>query len=284
MIIITISIIEPILFTSFTLGYNREVIIMTDRDSYVSSGWFLDNYDARDSNYGGRDWFFIGNSFGLKESYFHFNLTIIPSDAKILTAKIHFYLYSVEETLDIQACQTSCDWEEYSITWDDKPTHGVNISALKVPANGNYQIDVSEYLTGKEISICLYTLKPHKKCDCQGYTREATKTQDEVPHLLISYEIPNKFDILFNTLLTIILIAIIISTSNLFLIIRKKKKQRKEFEEKEFEEECASSPPQELTTSQHIREVQPREIYCPHCGTKTLSTNQFCRECGSHLI
>ncbi len=134
-------------------GITRDATISTvaEKDSYVSEL-------NPTSNYGGQDWLKAGFGYTKSnelKSYLYFNFTDKPVDWT--KSEIFFDIWSIEQTINLTFCLINESWNEYNITWQNKPQKEEIITNLIVGQSGSYKIDVSEYIEGRNnISICAY--------------------------------------------------------------------------------------------------------------------------------
>ncbi len=93
-----------------------------EADSYVSAG------EPNDS-YGASSYLHVGDYFyGTTESFFRFT---IPDLADIESVVISIYMYSsVDSPLDLAICLIEDDWDEYTLTWNNKPSRGTELETL----------------------------------------------------------------------------------------------------------------------------------------------------------
>lgn len=132
-------------------GSTMTISTIAEKDSYV------DTYSPG-ANFGGVNYLYAGidYSYDLKESYFYFNFSDKPSNYK--KAEISLDIWGVSKTVYLNVCLIEESWDEYTITWMNKPEYGEHITTLLVPSSNIYKIDITNYIEGRNnISICLYT-------------------------------------------------------------------------------------------------------------------------------
>jgi len=118
-----------------------------DKDSYVTTS-------NPTTNYGGADWLIFGYYItDFAEAYLHFNFTDKP--ANFTKAEITIDMYSISATVNLTASIITDSWSETGITWVNKPDHGQVISAFTASTEQVYSIDVTNFITGTGISICI---------------------------------------------------------------------------------------------------------------------------------
>jgi len=249
---------------------------ITDRDAYVDSGWSYDDYADADSNFGGKDWFLVGKTFGVKESYFHFSFSNLPSNVIISKAQVSFYIYAADETMDTRACITDNNWEELEITWNNKPAHKTTITTFKVAARDHYIIDITDFVKDNEITTCLYAPNPPTYGDCQGATKEGALDDDDIPHVIIEYILSSSSSPSIITSL-IVFFGIIGACFFGIIIFYTSKKSRQKREQQPY----STLPPEKQPFYNEKFTVDQTDWrYCPQCGNKVLKTEKFCRKCG----
>jgi len=128
----------------------RYISTIAEKDTYVDTAYAM-------SNYGGVSNLMTGFSiFGdIKESYFYFNFSDKPSS--YIRAEISLEFWGVSQTMNFTICLIEESWDEFSMTWLNKPSKGQIIDNLLVTTSGIYKIDVTSLITGRNnISICVY--------------------------------------------------------------------------------------------------------------------------------
>jgi hypothetical protein len=137
---------------------------VAEKDTYINS-YYPSN------NYGGQNWIIIGDYMGMCEAYFHFNFTDKPTVWK--RAEISVDLYSVSATTQITITLITASWEEYGLTWLNKPAHGQIITQITAAASQIYRFDVSPYIEGRTaLSICINSSTVAQTGYIQGTARE----------------------------------------------------------------------------------------------------------------
>ncbi len=123
---------------------------IAEKDTYVDTA-------NPTSNYGGVNYLVSGFSlFGdIREAYFYFNFSNKPSN--YVRAEISLDFWGVTQTMNFTVCLIEESWNEFSMTWINKPNKGQFIDNILVTSNGIYTIDVSSLIAGHtSISICVY--------------------------------------------------------------------------------------------------------------------------------
>jgi len=129
---------------------DQTISTIAEKDTYVNT------YDAL-SNFGGQDYALGGFYFGgdIVEAYFFFNFSDKPST--YTKAEISLDFWSVSQTMNISICLIEEDWDEYSMTWMDKPSKGAEITSMIITQTDIYTINVTNYIAGRNnLSICVY--------------------------------------------------------------------------------------------------------------------------------
>lgn len=142
----------------------KTVVIEADKDTYVDPG-------NPTSNYGGKDWLIFGDYiWGLNEAYLHFNFSNRPSGWT--KAVISIDCYAVSETFDVAVCLVEAEWDELSLDYTNKPAHGSVIKTITMATDDVYSIDVTDYISGDGISICLKAADATQEGYVQARSRE----------------------------------------------------------------------------------------------------------------
>ena len=121
---------------------------LATKDSYVNSNNGL-------SNYGGQDWIIFGYylTVWLTEVYIEFDISSPPSGWT--KAEIEIDMYSISETSQLTVSLITESWNELTITWMNKPAHVQEITKLTVATEQVYTIDVTNFISGNSLSICI---------------------------------------------------------------------------------------------------------------------------------
>ncbi|MHA1933208.1 MAG: CBM96 family carbohydrate-binding protein, partial [Promethearchaeota archaeon] len=124
---------------------------IADRDAYVQS-------DTPDMNYGNDALLLLFNTGSNRETYIYFNFADKPE--YVAKAEIIIQVIGATDSLEITTFLIEEVWSELGITWNNKPAYGEIISTFTVLPDDdfwhfNYSIDVTRYINGNGISICL---------------------------------------------------------------------------------------------------------------------------------
>jgi len=155
---------------------------IAEKDSSVSSFSSTFNYDKRTNLIFG-----IGY-LERYEVYLYFNFLDKP--VGWTKAEISIYLFSISETFDATVSLINDNWYERHITWENKPEYGEIITTFTVVEKGFYKFDVTDYIKGNGISICLNASNEYQ----EGYAcidfREGYWfwAQQGAPQLIWTYE------------------------------------------------------------------------------------------------
>jgi hypothetical protein len=114
-------------------------------------------------------------------------------------------------------------WGESSITWNNKPFHGEIIKKLNMTEEKTYNINVSDYIEGDGISICINTsassgVKLGTLKSSEGYDSES-----DAPRLIWTYEDSGDDEIIPSYPLIISVPVMILTMVGLLFYIRKKR-------------------------------------------------------------
>jgi len=118
------------------------------KDSYVDSA-------LPTSNYGGQNRLIFGHYYysDPAEAYLSFATSDPPSNWT--KAEIEIHMYYITNATNLTICSTTASWDELTITWLNKPAHGQEITQLTVATEQVYSIDVTNFISGDFISICI---------------------------------------------------------------------------------------------------------------------------------
>jgi len=129
---------------------DQQISTIAEKDTYVNS-------DNALSNFGGQDYALGGFYFGgdIVEAYFFFNFSDKPST--YTKAEISLDFWSVSQTMNISISLIEEEWDEYTMTWINKPSKGAEITSLIITQSDIYAINVTNYIGGRNnLSICVY--------------------------------------------------------------------------------------------------------------------------------
>ena len=153
---------------------------VADKDTYVDS-------DSATSNYGGDDWLIFGNYLtGWREAYVHFSFEDKPDD--FTKAEIAIDCYSISETFDITIVMINETWSETELTWMNKPNSSDVITTMTVSEEKRYKVDISDYIEGDGISICINASDYTQGGYVQGSSSEGAIQDEDYPQLIWTYE------------------------------------------------------------------------------------------------
>ncbi len=93
------------------------VVFETIKDTYANEAY-------PDKVNGGFDHIIVSNKYTTRLGYIHFEEIDLPEGAILDSATLKFYVYSVHyaDTAKLNVGPISGDWEENSLTWNNKPT------------------------------------------------------------------------------------------------------------------------------------------------------------------
>lgn len=122
---------------------------LATKDCYVDSG-------SPTSNFGDLDWLYFGYRYyflAFTEAYIGFDTSSPPTNWT--KAEVEIDMYSISETTQLTISVITGNWGELDITWVDKPAHGQEITKLTVFNEQIYAIDVTNFISGSSLSICI---------------------------------------------------------------------------------------------------------------------------------
>ncbi len=202
--------------------YAKTVSTIGDNDAYVRKS-------TPASTYGNYGFIIVGFYDNFTEGYFHFSFEDKPNNY----TKVEIYLYSYETTgsIEISVMLITEYWNEDTITWANKPDHGEIIKTIS--GGGGYYIDITDYINGDGISICL-NASNNLQTNYSAINSLEGVYSDETPRLIWTYEEeisipPSKEFIIFLMFYInfVIMLFILLGCAFLtFLYIRSQKKYR----------------------------------------------------------
>ena len=179
------------LMSNITLvkGGTKYITVSTvaSKDTYVNS------YHPT-SNYGGQNYLFAGFYYtgDILESYLFFSFEDKPDDW--VKAEISMDIWGVDMTMNLTVSLIEEDWNEYTMTYIEKPTAGPFedeevITYLLITSSDIYKFDISDYVQGRDnISVCLY-IEIENYVDDYIYitSREGYYSSEDAPQLIWTY-------------------------------------------------------------------------------------------------
>jgi len=207
------------------------------------------------NNYGSGDYLEIGaDIFGYqRETFLKFPLPIVETEITKVYISSYWYSFLCETPLSVSACLVSNTWNEYTITWNNKPSHSTLLDTDSTLTDGEYftiDISLTHITQGSTLSICIYENAPYKPDGLQSGSREGGYN---TPELVVEYKTPPMLIIV--PIMVGIVIAGIIGTI-IYINIQKKKKQR-------------------------IQETIQTKVQ--HPSSFAVSAPKFCTNCGAKL-
>lgn len=164
----------------------NSVVTIADKDTFVYSL-------HADVNYGDSSFLLVGIkhywvTYEILESYFHFPFDLKPKNW--VKAEISLYIGYVSSTMNLSYCIIEEPWDEYTTTFRNRPSKGVEITQLVVIQDGVYKVDVSNFIKLRtSISICVYIHFDNLVLDYVNITsREGFISQIYAPKLIWTYE------------------------------------------------------------------------------------------------
>jgi len=167
------------LYIGFFMHYGNFVLAAEQKFSDTDADTYISEMDPT-SNRGFIPYLLVSPTYKC-ESYIHFDFTEKPSnwikaeiEISISSTTIPFYLalYLITE-----------QWDEYTLIWDNKPLLGDLITSLTIYNSGTLTFNISNYIIGDGISICLKTTQTDP-----GYLEIRSKESSRPPKLIWTYE------------------------------------------------------------------------------------------------
>jgi Ras-related protein Rab-2A len=174
----SIILVTMILFLNTSAPYYRTLNVK--QDAYV--------YEYHpNTNYGQENQIFVGNyEFGKTEAFYHFDISDLSNgwkEAK-LVVKFSFASYPV----NVGACIISDNWDEMSITWNNKPNKTRQYGHILCDGF-DFNIPVKlKHFTNNKITICLYGIGGGSDGYLLGNSKEGASSDDDLPHVYLEYK------------------------------------------------------------------------------------------------
>ena len=165
-------------------AYSTTVSQVADKDTYVDTF----GSDAT-ANFGGKDWIIFGMYLSNPaETYIHFNFTNKP--ANVISAVVSVDCYSVSQTFNFTASVVTDARGEFTTTWMNKPNHAQVIGTYLATSSGSYNIDVTNFTSGTDLSICLNASNYSQQGYIQAASREGAYSFEPAPTIAWTYYEP----------------------------------------------------------------------------------------------
>lgn len=205
--ILLISVFTIVLATIFTTpvrAVTTEIATLSEKDSYVQS--LLNT-----TNNGGSIWVLFGydlNIHEFDEAYIHFNFSDKPENWEKAEVSIDATMFG---QFNATVSLITDSWGEGTITWANKPTHGEVITTFEVTGTAFYRFDISNYIQGDNISICINASNSYEK---SGYVMATSREGHGAglhigPRLIWTYEVATPFIEGYNLYIFLGLIVVI---------------------------------------------------------------------------
>ena len=223
-------------------------------DSYVRAYNPIDNFGSSDyTNIGADLWGYQ------EETFLKFLIPTVETEIIRVSISSYWYSFMCETPLSVSACIVSNSWNEYTITWNNKPSRGTILDTDFALGDGEYfniEISLTHIIQGSILSVCIYENAPYKPDGLQGGSREGGY---KVPELIVEYETP---PIMIIAPIIVGVVVVVIVGVVAYSKINKKKKRRLNLE-----------------NANYVKNVK-----CSKCGNIQHSNEtKFCSECGQKL-
>lgn len=203
-LIIGFSIVLATIFITPVRAVTTEITTISEKDSYVESM-------LNTTNNGDSIWVLFGynsNLFEFDEAYIHFNFSDKPENWEKAEISIDATMFG---QFNATVCLITDNWGEGTITWANKPLHGEVITTFEVTGTAFYRFDISNYIQGDNISICLNSSNSYKKT---GYVMATSREGHGLglhlgPRLIWTYEVAAPFIEGYNLYIFLGLIVVI---------------------------------------------------------------------------
>lgn len=117
------------------------------------------------------------------EAYLYFNLAGKPDSWMKVEIEITLFVKSAEP-FDVILYLITEEWDEYTLTWNNKPSGGENIITLNIHDSFKIFFDISDYVRGDGMSICLKVASDEGLM--HAYSKESSHPYP--PQLIWTYE------------------------------------------------------------------------------------------------
>ena len=181
----------------------KKIDIIADADAFV-----MDSEPT--NNYGNSEHLYVSGIGYIGEAYIHFSFTNIPEDW--ITAEINIQIFSGPTSpFNVMIYNITEEWDEYTLNWNNKPSHGEIIANLLInDISDDIVVDISNYIMGDGIDICLKTLQ---SINLYLYSREGLYP----PKVIVDIGIINGYSIIFIIFSSIGLIFVLYRRKTLHL-------------------------------------------------------------------
>jgi len=270
-----------------TVVANDDDALEEDEERTVAKEDTYVEIDYPTSNYGGKDWFIVGEWFEANEAYLYFEFEDEPDEWT--EVEISIYIYYVSETMEVEIYLTKAGWDEDKLTWQNRPAKLEVIDEFTISEEDTYTFKVTDEVEDllddddEGISICIHhsdnaTSNGHfQAASSEGYSED-----DEAPLLIWTYTVVTEEEFYTVVLITIIAVVGIIGTILFLLYIVPKMKKKKggvpEIKEPEVQKGATEKPEEKIPGPEGAK------FYCPYCGTRTPRGDEFCSVCGKQLV
>ncbi|MEE9376622.1 MAG: DNRLRE domain-containing protein [Candidatus Lokiarchaeia archaeon] len=182
-LIIGFTIVLAIIFVTPAKAVSSEIATLSDKDSYVQSMF-------NTTNSGDSIWVFFGYNLNFNEfdeAYIHFNFSAKPENWEKAEISIDATMFG---QFNATVCLITDNWGEGTITWVNKPLHGEIITTFEVTGTAFYKFDISNYIQGDSISVCINASNSYEQ---SGYVMATSREGHGAglhigPQLIWTYE------------------------------------------------------------------------------------------------
>jgi hypothetical protein len=142
----------------------------------------------RDDNSGASNYLHVGKQLlGRFESYMKFKIPSKPKSIMKATIKTYWYSIMCDSWLTVKACVVSNHWNEKNLTWNDAPSHGLEITSEEITDGTEFNIDITDYINGSgDFSICIFEQSPYCTHGLQSASDEGERSNS--PRLVVQYQ------------------------------------------------------------------------------------------------
>lgn len=267
MILAYIFFIYFLCLISPALAFDRTKSIIAVQDSTI------DAYNSN-SNYGGDESLEVGHFVDWLKSFIKFDLSEAPENFH--TAELRLEFSYIEATSVLSVYETSSQWSEYSITWNNAPAEGGIVISSQIAEEVIYVIDITDDIEGETgyYSLCLTSSNTHWLIIA---SRQCYSWYDP-PTIVFTYTVSDLPFIIGGVVAVVvigtIIIVIVYSKAN------KKKKQKGIPLQGSQDIHPYRIQEKQSTQVQDIPTIKEEVKYCIKCGSQNQKESIFCVDCG----
>ncbi|MHA1896413.1 MAG: CBM96 family carbohydrate-binding protein, partial [Promethearchaeota archaeon] len=127
---------------------------------YATKDSFISSYEP-DTNFGGQDYLKLKKDWLFEDAwvYISFNIGNMPESYEY--KNVYLYFSWVDKTITVEIWEASNNWDEYSITWNNKPNLISQIASYVIPKSGKYGLRLDNLTITGPFTLCLKIASPN---------------------------------------------------------------------------------------------------------------------------